>query len=62
MSVEHALSCPFGGFPSIRHNELRDIISPSTTIAVINKLDTKQYNTYRLANTMEQKNKRTWLH
>ena len=25
MSVEHALSCPFGGFPSIRHNELRDI-------------------------------------
>ena len=25
MSIEHALSCPFGGFPSIRHNELRDI-------------------------------------
>ena len=25
MSVEHALSCPFGGFPSIRHNELCDI-------------------------------------
>ena len=25
MSVEHALSCPFGGFPSIRHNELHDI-------------------------------------
>ena len=24
-SVEHALSCPHGGFPSIRHNELRDI-------------------------------------
>ena len=24
-SVEHALSCPRGGFPSIRHNELRDI-------------------------------------
>ena len=25
MSIEHALSCPFGGFPSICHNELRDI-------------------------------------
>ena len=24
-SVEHALSCPCGGFPSIRHNEIRDI-------------------------------------
>lgn len=24
-SVEHALSCPRGGFPSIRHNEIRDI-------------------------------------
>ena len=24
-SVQHALSCPRGGFPSIRHNELRDI-------------------------------------
>ena len=25
MSVEHALSCPFGDFPSIQHNELCDI-------------------------------------
>ena len=25
MTVEHAFSCPFSGFPSIRHNELRDI-------------------------------------
>ena len=24
-SVAHALSCPTGGYPSIRHNELRDI-------------------------------------
>ena len=24
-SVEHALSCPTGGFPIARHNELRDI-------------------------------------
>ena len=24
LSVEHALSCPKGGFPSIRHNEIRD--------------------------------------
>ncbi len=26
-SVEHALSCPKGGFPSIRHNEIRDTIA-----------------------------------
>ena len=25
LSVDHALSCPTGSFPSIRHNELRDI-------------------------------------
>ena len=25
MTVEHAFSCSFGGFPSIRHNELWDI-------------------------------------
>ena len=24
-SVEHVLSCPKGGFPSLRHNEIRDI-------------------------------------
>ena len=24
-SIEHALSCPRGGFPSIRHNEIRDL-------------------------------------
>ena len=24
-SVDHALCCPTGGFPSIRHNQLRDI-------------------------------------
>ena len=24
-TVEHVLSCPHGGFPSIRHNEIRDI-------------------------------------
>ena len=29
MSIEHALSCPFGGFPSIRHNdsELRECLT-----------------------------------
>ena len=26
-SVEHALSCPKGGFPSIRHNEVRDTVA-----------------------------------
>jgi hypothetical protein len=25
LSTDHALSCPKGGFPSIRHNEIRDL-------------------------------------
>ena len=25
LNVSHALSCPFGGFPTLRHNEVRDI-------------------------------------
>ncbi len=25
VSIDHALSCPNGGFPSIRHNEIRDL-------------------------------------
>ena len=25
LSIDHALSCPKGGFPSIRHNEIRDL-------------------------------------
>ena len=30
-TIEHALSCPCGGFPSIRHNELRDITAQFLT-------------------------------
>lgn len=30
-SVEHVLSCPKGGFPSIRHNELRDLTATLLT-------------------------------
>ena len=30
-SVEHALSCPTGGFPSIRHNEVRDMTASLLT-------------------------------
>ena len=26
-SIEHALSCPKGGFPSIQHNEIRDLLT-----------------------------------
>ena len=29
--VEHALSCPKGGFPSIRHNEVRDLTATLLT-------------------------------
>ena len=31
LSVEHALSCPKGGFPSIRHNEIRDLTADLLT-------------------------------
>ena len=30
-SVDHALCCPTGGFPSIRHNELRDLTANAMT-------------------------------
>ena len=30
-SVEHALSCSGGGFPSVRHNEIRDITATLLT-------------------------------
>lgn len=30
-SVEHALSCPKGGFPSIRHNEIHDLTATLLT-------------------------------
>ena len=26
-TVEHSLSCPKGGFPTIRHNEIRDLFA-----------------------------------
>ena len=31
LAIEHALSCPCGGFPSIRHNELHDITAQLLT-------------------------------
>ena len=31
MSIEHALNCKCGGFPSLRHNELRDITADLLT-------------------------------
>ena len=30
-TVEHVLSCPRGGFPSIRHNEIRDLTATLLT-------------------------------
>ena len=30
-TIEHALNCPRGGFPSIRHNEVRDITADLLT-------------------------------
>jgi len=30
-SVDHALSCPKGGLPTLRHNEIRDLIATLLT-------------------------------
>ena len=30
-SLEHVISCPTGGFPSIRHNEIRDLTATLLT-------------------------------
>ena len=30
-TVQHALSCPRGGFPSIHHNEIRDLTATLLT-------------------------------
>ena len=39
MFVEQALSCPFGGFPSIRHNKLCDITAARfVTMSVLNQI------------------------
>ena len=34
-SIEHALSCPKGGFPSIRHDEVRDLTANLQRYAVM---------------------------
>ena len=30
--MEHTLSCPKGGFPSLRHNEIRDLATDLTEV------------------------------
>ena len=50
-SSEHALSCPCGGFPSLRHNEVRDLLATAmaemcisvATEPVLQPLDGKQF-------------------
>ena len=57
-SISHALSCPKGGFPIIRHNELRDLcaeplteVCPSVSIEPhLQPLNGEQLST-RMANT-----------
>ena len=37
-SVSHLLSCPVGGFPSIRHNEIRDVMASLLKIILCNNV------------------------
>ena len=55
--MEHALSCPHGGFPSIRHNELCDITAELLSEVCHNvgtepplQPITDEYMSYRTAN------------
>ena len=59
-SVEHALSCPHGGFPTIRHNEIRDITAHLTSDVCHNvwiepplQHITSETMSYRTANIVE---------
>ena len=59
-SVQHALSCPKGGYPSIRHNELRDFTASLLSetchgVAVEPSLQpiTSERFTYATANTQD---------
>ena len=35
-SIDHAMSCPMGGFPTIRHNELRDLTASLLSVVCHN--------------------------
>ena len=41
MSVDHALTCPTGGYPSLRHNELRDVLVEVMTSSAIPDVQTE---------------------
>ena len=50
LTVEYAISCPFGGFPSISHNEIRDLchnvsIGPNLQAITGETFATKSANT-----------------
>ena len=58
--MEHALSCPHGGFPTICHNELRDLTAPVMSKVCRNvgiepplQNITSEVMNYRTANTEE---------
>ena len=57
-TVEHAFSCPCGGFPSLRHNDIRDItadflteVSPSVAVEPALQPLTGEQLQYKMANS-----------
>ena len=57
-TVEHAFSCPCGGFPSLRHNDIRDItadflteVSPSVAVEPTLQPLTRESLQYKTANS-----------
>ena len=35
LSVDHAETCPTGGYPTLRHNALRDLIAEAMDVAIL---------------------------
>ena len=59
LSVEHCLSCPKGGLPSIRHNKIRDFTADHLTeicpnVNVEPELQTISTETFRYLSTNTQ--------
>ena len=58
-TVEHALSCPFGGYPTLRHNEIRNLAANLLSevchnVTIEPTLQPVTRETFKLASTLEQ--------
>ena len=52
-TVDHALSCPRGGFPTIRHNELRDMCAELLSETCHDVYVNQVYNLFQVSNYLQ---------